>query len=226
MFPTWESCDISQGWERRIAAKSGAAGVVGAAAGSIAAVLRQAPLLRFSLGTGASCAFCLGCFGGLQETARRLRCKDDPWNSAIGGAATAFCLVGIQQNNRLKAANAGLYAAAAAAAVHAADNRWHMSMWLRPVTQEELIAAAAANERQRLHEQEVPRVQAWWEAYMPVRKMSDWEWEDYQQRKAESFKARVKAATSGGLPVVVENQRQQRNVADSQPGAPGHVEEQ
>jgi hypothetical protein len=58
------------------------------------------------------------------------------------------------ENNRLKAANAGLYAAAAAAAVHAADNRWHMSMWLRPVTQEELIAAAAANERQRLHEQE------------------------------------------------------------------------
>lgn len=54
------------------------------------------------------------------------------------------------ENNRLKAANAGLYAAAAAAAVHAADSRWHMSTWLRPVTEEDRMAA----EQKRLRDRE------------------------------------------------------------------------
>lgn len=209
---SWQECDVSRGWERRITAKSAAAGITGAAVGSILAVLRQAPLLRSSFGTGASCAFCMACFGGLQETARTLRCKDDPWNSAAGGGLSALFLVGIQQNHRLKAANAGLYAAVTAAAVHAADNRWHMSIWLKPVTEEERVAAAAAAEQRRSHEQEVPRVPARWESWIPIRKMSDWEWEDYQHRKAESFKARVQAATSGGLPVIAEKQKQEREM--------------
>ncbi len=31
---------------------------------------------------------------------------------------------------------------------------------------------------------------AWWEAWLPLHKMSDQEWEEYQEQKAEAFRQR------------------------------------
>lgn len=47
------------------------AGAAGSVMGSVLAVLRQAPLGRYTLGTGASMAFCFGCYG-CEDTATNL----------------------------------------------------------------------------------------------------------------------------------------------------------
>lgn len=50
----------------------------------------------------------------------------------------------VAEGSRSKGVSAGLYCALAAAAVHAVDDRFHMTMWLRPVPEAERIAAEAA----------------------------------------------------------------------------------
>mmetsp|Transcript_11375 Transcript_11375/g.34186 ORF Transcript_11375/g.34186 Transcript_11375/m.34186 type:complete len:230 (-) Transcript_11375:405-1094(-) len=208
----WDDCEVSQGWQRRIAAKMAAAGITGATMGSIIGMLRQAPPVQYAVGTAASCAFCMSFFSVVQETARRGRCRGDPWNSALAGATAGTVLVGIHQGSRSKGVSAGLYCALAAAAVHAVDDRFHMTMWLRPVPEAERIAAeaaaaAAAAERRASDEAHVP---SWWERILPIRKMSDQEWDDYQEKKTTAFRERVQAAKAGGLPKLVEQHREQQ----------------
>ncbi len=50
----------------------------------------------------------------------------------------------VAEGDKRKGSSAGLYCAVAAAAAHAADERFHLSTWLRPVTEEERAAVAAA----------------------------------------------------------------------------------
>ena len=53
-------------------------GAAGSVMGSVLAVLRQAPLGRYTLGTGASMAFCFGCYG-CEDVAKTLTPHECHW---------------------------------------------------------------------------------------------------------------------------------------------------
>lgn len=223
-----EGCPLSRGWEKRIGAKTAVAGAAGTLTGSVLAILRQASLMQYSIGMGASMAFCIGVYGSLVEVMRRLRCKDDTLNSIVAGSAAAYTLVGIHQGDRRKATAAAIYCGAAAGLAHAADSYFGVSQMLRPQTQAEAAAAAAAEQRaaepyRGLQEGEVP---PWWERWLPIRRMSEDEWQQHQHEKQHGFKQRVDAVVDGGLPVMLERERQrlqerQASSPEAQPGS-GH----
>ncbi|KAK9820430.1 hypothetical protein WJX72_010293 [[Myrmecia] bisecta] len=176
-------CTASDGWSERFLTKTLAAAGLGAVAGSILAVLQRAPMLHHTVGTAASCAVCIGCFSALQETTRLLRCEDSAANSIIGGAGAAYLLT-YTTRGRGPAINAGFWCGVAGGVAHKLE--------LDPSEQQHSSQGAAGAY--------ASSVLGKLSALMPLRKMSNQEWEEYQERKQALFKARVEKTMMGALP--------------------------
>lgn len=73
-----------------------------------------------------------------------------------------------------------------------------------PRGHDEAAAAAAASPLLETGGEEGRRWLEWASSYLPIRKMSDEEWEEYQRKQEQAQQRRVQAALEGGLPAILE----------------------
>ncbi|KAL4442039.1 hypothetical protein ABPG77_011300 [Micractinium sp. CCAP 211/92] len=216
-------CKETAGWEDRIAAKLIVAGTSGAAVGSVLAVLQQRSLIGFTAASTASFLMLAGCFSVVQETSRLVRCRDSPTNSVLAGAATGALLY--KTHGRSAAPGAVICAALGGAAhllagrIEAAGGFAQLLVSLdlldpppqppakaeQPHSSSSAEAGAAAAAGQAGGQ---PSSRPWWHDYLPIKRMSDEEWEQYKSQQDDVQRKRIEAALAGGLPVMVDRQRQ------------------
>eukprot|EP00890_Picochlorum_soloecismus_P004872 jgi/Picsp_1/5386/NSC_02746-R1_---NA--- len=92
-----KECELVDGWDARIAAKTGAAGVCGVILGSVLylrkrTVVTAADLVKMSATSAASLSLLSFVFSGGQELSGAVTCSDTPLNSTVGGAAAGALL--------------------------------------------------------------------------------------------------------------------------------------
>ncbi|KAL4427821.1 hypothetical protein ABPG75_001910 [Micractinium tetrahymenae] len=236
-------CKETSGWEDRIAAKLIVAGSAGAAVGSVLSVLQQQPLVRFTAASTASFLMLAGCFSVVQEASRLVRCRDSPANSVLAGAAAGALLY---KTHGRSGAPGAVICAALGGAVHLLADKIQVaggfaqllvSMDLLDPPPQPAQPPAEAEQQQSSHTSrsgraegaaaaaaagqagQPPAARPWWHKYLPIKKMSDEEWERYKSQQDAAQRKRIEAALAGGLPVMVDRQRQQQEQQDGSSGS-------
>ncbi|PRW56707.1 mitochondrial import inner membrane translocase subunit tim17 [Chlorella sorokiniana] len=228
-------CKEAAGWDGRIASKLMVAGGVGAVVGSVLSVVQQQPLVRFTAASTASFLMLTGCFSVVQEGSRLVRCRDSPLNSVLGGAATGALLFASHgqpgARGAVICAAIGGVAHLAAARVEAAGGLQQLLIAVDlldppppppPGSPEAAAAEAAAQAAAAAAAAQAAapgaagaaaaaqqgEARPWWHQYLPLRRMSDQEFEDYKAKQDDVQRKRIEAALAGGLPVMVDRARQ------------------
>ncbi|KAK9846616.1 hypothetical protein WJX81_007679 [Elliptochloris bilobata] len=209
-------CPAAAGWPDRILSKTGWAASAGAVAGAVMSILHHKPTLPHAAGTAVSCGVAMSLFSVLQEAVRALRCEAGPANSVVAGAASSYLLVSTYRGRRA-AVPVAVWCGAGAGLLHFAGDRIDASARLRcTLVWLNLLDDAELRERMKhSHGGRRPntQVELGWRRWLPIRHLTDEEWEAYQQRKSESLRERVRAAREGGLPAVL-------NMEDPSSGQP------
>lgn len=233
-------CKEAAGWDDRIASKLMVAGGVGATVGSVLSVVQQQPLVRFTALSTASFLMLTGCFSVVQEASRLLRCRDSPLNSVLGGAATGALLF---KSHGQPGARGAIICAAIGGVAHLAAARVEAAGGLQQLlismdlldpppppppgspeaaaAQAAAQAAAATAAAAAAAQQQAEQARPWWHQYMPLRRMSDQEFEEYKAKQDDAQRKRIEAALAGGLPVMVDRARQEGQEQQQQPTAAG-----
>ncbi|KAK9812359.1 hypothetical protein WJX73_005130 [Symbiochloris irregularis] len=200
-------CPAAAGWQERIVQKTASAGVFGAVGGALLSVSQQAPLLRFSATTAASCTFCMACFSVLVEGVRLLRCQDSPANSILAGGLTGYGLTAVHRG-AARAGPASVWWAAAGGLAHVASDSAMAHGGFQGLLTRHLLLDPPEGVPQEVVESE-----PWdWLAWVPfLRKMSDDDWEAYQQKQQGAMSQRYSAVTDGNK----QQQQQQEAVKDA-----------
>ncbi|CAL8461605.1 g1136 [Coccomyxa elongata] len=207
-------CPLAAGWQQRLASKVLLAAGLGSAAGAVLAILERKPMLPHIRRTASSAAICLGFFGVLQEGMRIVRCHDSSINSIVAGGAASYILVSLQ-SGRQKAVPAALYCSLGAGGLH-----W-LSQWYDwgTFTRRMLVRVDLLDDEEVKREIDRPKLpyspgrkeDLGWRRHLPIRKLTEEEWKDYQRVRKQRFKDRVKAAQAGGIAGILEGQQDAEN---------------
>lgn len=193
--------------------------------GTILAIRHDSHLLRTVANSTASVLILTGCFAGkpiqlytstctthvsttphtaaFQELSRRARCTHSPLNSAVGGAATGALLFAAHGAAPPRGA---VICGTAGAALHWAGQKIDfqhsfpslLAAW--GLLDESAVPPPRPQAKKNTGEVDIDTSPAWWRrvrTYMPFRKMSDEEWEEYQRKKKEEMERERRAALQG-----------------------------
>lgn len=184
----------SAGWPERSIQKLCLAGAAGASGGAILSVAQQAPLLRYSAATAASCTFVMACFTVLLEGTRALRNMDSPANSIIASGVTGYTFTALLRG-RARAAPAAVWFAAGGGLAHASADLISAKGGMRSTLGALGLMEAPESDADFGPTAEPQEEDRDWSRWIPfVHKMSVQEWEDYKRRKQENFDSKVRAA--------------------------------
>ncbi|BDA42085.1 hypothetical protein COCOBI_02-8860 [Coccomyxa sp. Obi] len=217
-------CPLAAGWQQRLASKVLLAAGLGSAAGAVLAILERKPMLPHIRGTAASAAICLSFFGVLQEGMRIMRCHDSSINSIVAGGAASYILVSLQ-SGRQKAVPAALYCSLGAGGLHWLTQRYDWGTFTRRMLvrvdllddeelQREMNQPKLPYAPEMKRDMERPKLpyapgkkeDLGWRKHLPIRKLTEEEWEEYQRVRKQRFTDRVKAAQAGGIAGILEAQ--------------------
>lgn len=201
------NCPLAVGWQQRLTSKVLLAAGLGSAAGAVLAILERKPMLPHIRATAASAAICLGFFGVLQESMQIVRCHDSSINSIVAGGAASYILVSLQ-SGRQKAVPAALYCSLGAGGLHLLSQRYDWGAFTRRT----LVRVDLLDDEELKREMERPKLpyspgkkeDLGWRRHLPIRKLTEEEWEEYQRVRKQRFKDRVKAAQAGGIAGILE----------------------
>lgn len=169
------------GWERRLAGRAAAGGLVGGAAGTWLAVARRTPLGATAGATACNATLAAVLYGAVVEALRVATCQDGPLNSVVAGGLAGYAL-GLAQHGPGRGPRAGsVFFAIAGGMCHAADARGisvgrAAEAALRAVSLLDgptggTDDANAAN-----------GVAPWYERWLPIRKLDAAEYDNHRQQ--------------------------------------------
>ncbi|KFM29117.1 hypothetical protein F751_5473 [Auxenochlorella protothecoides] len=185
-------CPVVAGWQDRLRDKAVLAGISGLSVGTVAAIAKGHPVVRFAAQSTLSFVLLGTLYGGVQEACRLVRCHDSPVNSAFAGAAAGSL---IHRANGRHPLHGALAYGAIATAAHAASAAWRPDETLRDVLRAQRDSELAAREAR-----EAETGPGWLRRLgdaIGMRRMSEAEWAEYTAAQDEKQRQRVQAALEG-----------------------------
>ncbi|KAL6774537.1 hypothetical protein ACKKBG_A25365 [Auxenochlorella protothecoides x Auxenochlorella symbiontica] len=202
-------CPVVAGWQDRLRDKAVLAGISGLSVGTVVAIAKGHPVLRFAAQSTLSFVLLGTLYGGVQEACRLVRCHDSPVNSAFAGAAAGSL---IHRANGRHPLHGALAYGAIAAAAHAASAAWRPDETLRDVLVRidlldppppEVLAAQRAQRDSELAARAAREAETgpgWLRRLgdaVGMRRISEAEWAEYTAAQDEKQRQRVQAALEG-----------------------------